>query len=452
MEKNQRIELQITAMSSDGTGIGRHEGMAVFVPLTAVGDTASVKIVKVLKTHAFGRLEKLLEPSRDRISPECAAFEQCGGCAFHHVSYEAELQYKRQRVQDAMERIGGLKVEVLPVLGSEQTETYRNKAEYPVGSDAAGLPVSGFYARRSHRIIPCGGCLIQNRTADAVKDAVLSWMRDNKITAYREETGKGLIRHIFVRTAKNGDAMAVLVINGASLPFADQLIKKITGAAPSVISILYNVNTQNTNVIMGDRTVAIFGPDTLSDTLLGLTFSLSARSFYQVNRDQCEKLYSLALELADVGREDTCLDLYCGAGTITLLLASQAKKAYGVEIVPAAVENAKKNAEQNGIANAEFFCSSADEAAERLQKEGVKVDVLTVDPPRKGLEPALVDTIARIAPKRMVYISCDPATLARDLKLLSERGFAVSGAVHPVDMFPRTGHVETVVLMARVKD
>ncbi|MDP4152155.1 MAG: 23S rRNA (uracil(1939)-C(5))-methyltransferase RlmD [Bacillota bacterium] len=452
INKNQIVELEITGMSHDGTGIGRFNGLAVFVPLSAIGDVIKVKILKVEKNRAFGKIESLISPSKDRIDSICPVFNKCGGCVYHHISYEAELKLKWQRVKDSINRIGGIGIIPDDIIPAENTESYRNKAEYPVSADKNGNIITGFYAPHTHSIISFDRCYIQNPIADSVRKIVQGFMDTYKISAYDEKTGNGLVRHIFVRTGTvSGEVMVMLVINGRALPYSDKLISLLCKEVDGIVSICINVNKKSTNVILGEKFITLYGKDAISDVLCGLKFNISAPAFYQVNHDQCEKLYSKALDFAGVSKNDICVDLFCGIGTITLLLAKYAKYVYGIEIVPEAIEDAKNNARLNNINNVEFICESAENAAFKLKEKGVMPDVLTVDPPRKGLTPPLIDTIVDMKPHRIVYVSCDPATLARDLAVFSEKGYKTV-SVAPVDMFPRTSHVETVVLMSRVKE
>ena len=452
LKKNDIIELNITSMSHDGSGIGRYQGLAVFVPMTAVGDKVNVKILKVQKNMAYGKVMEILEPSKDRIEPKCQVFNRCGGCVYHHITYEAELALKEKRVADTLRRIGGIDIIPNTIMGAVYTERYRNKAEFPVGKNKEGCIISGFYAPRSHNIIDCESCHIQNETADRVKNIVVDFMERHNVSPYNEKSREGIVRHIFVRTgAVSGEVMVVIVINADNLPHADKLTQMLQENIKGLVSLQLNINKENTNVILGNKFVLIYGKDYINDTLCGLQFKISAPAFYQVNHSQCEILYNEAIKMAGLTGSEVCVDLYCGIGTITLILARHSKKVYGVEIVEEAVLNAKENAQINNIKNAEFFCGSADKAAEMLLNNCIRPDVVTVDPPRKGLMPELIDTIVKMSPKRVVYVSCDPATLARDLKIFKEKGYKVEN-VTPVDMFPRTHHVECVVLMQNVKN
>lgn len=447
MKKNDIIELEITGYSSDGNGIGRHNGGVVFVPFSAKGDRLLVKIIKVTTRYLVGRIEEILAPSPDRVSPACSFAGKCGGCAFMHITYEAELEAKKGFVSDALKRLGGLDIEVETILGAEEVSSYRNKACYPVSCENGEIKC-GFYAPRSHRIVSDGNCDIQSDVANRVRGLTVDFMKKHGIKPYDEKTQNGLVRHVFVRS---GDTVCVmLVLTEENLPFADEYVTLLKENIENLQSVVINVNSASTNVITGDKYITIFGDGYMTDTLCGLKFNITAASFYQVNRRQCERLYTAALDMADITENDTVLDLYCGIGTITLLEAKRAKKAIGVEIVPQAIEDAKKNAKINGISNAEFFCGDATQAARRLKDGGIKADVVTVDPPRQGLDADLINTISDISPDRLVYVSCNSATLARDLKLLKEKGYEAKKAI-AVDMFPRTKHCEVVCALQRQK-
>lgn len=457
LEKNQVIPLTVTGITAEGHGVGRapsgedRPGMAVFVPFTAVGDELECRIVKVQKQWAYGRIERLIKPSADRledVSGGCAVFGKCGGCAFRHVTYEAEKRYKQQRVADAFARIGGLDVTVEPIRGDARADEYRNKAQYPVGP-GEHRPMIGFYAPRSHRIVEQHACRLQPPVFTAAVNAVSRWMRQQAVEAYDETTGTGLVRHIYLREGEaSGQVMACLVCTSGKLPASSELVRMLRESVPGLASVIVNINRAATNVILGPEEFILWGEPAIEDTLCGLRFRLSARSFYQVNRRQAEILYALAAEAAALTGTETVLDLYCGTGTIGLSMAREAGQVIGVEIVAPAVEDARRNAQLNGIDNVRFLCGDAAQAAHRLREQGIRPDVVIVDPPRKGCEPALIETMAAMEPERIVYVSCDPATLARDCGRLGERGYAVRRVI-PVDMFPRTAHVECVALLAR---
>ena len=444
LKENQIYTGTVEGYSSEGLGIVRINGAVVFLPQAIRGEEVDVKITKVMKTAAAGQIVKIKKASPERTKPECPYFGKCGGCDFQHMSYTEELWAKRQRVQDALERIGGLEIEVEEILGAKDPMYYRNKSQYPVGADGA----IGFFQARTHKVVPIDRCLIQSEISDRTAKAVGDWMKRYKVSAYDEQTGKGLIRHIYVRVNKKGESLCCVVANGRQLPREPELAAYICAAAPKTVGVVLNTNTMRGNVILGDQYRTIWGEDFLMDTLCGLTFKLSVPSFYQVNRAQAEVLYGKALEFAGLTSEETVLDLYCGTGTITLCLAQKAKKAIGAEIVPPAIRDAWENAKRNGVENVEFFCGDASDIAAKLENEGLRPDVITVDPPRKGLSPEVIASVAAMGPKRVVYVSCDAATLGRDVKIFAELGYETKRAV-AVDMFPGTRHVESVVLLER---
>ena len=444
LKENHIYSGTVEGYSSEGLGIVRLDGAVVFVPQAIRGEEIDLRITKVMKTCAAGEVVQIHKPSPERTKPECPYFGKCGGCDFQHMSYTEELWAKRQRVQDALTRLGGTGLQVEEILGAKDPAHYRNKSQYPVGADGA----IGFFQARTHRVVPIDRCLIQSEASDKTAKAVGDWMKKYKISAYDERTGKGLIRHIYVRVNKKGESLCCVVANGKQVPREPELAAFVRAAAPRTVGVVLNTNTKKGNVILGDKYRTIWGQDFLMDTLCGLRFKLSVPSFYQVNRDQAEVLYGKALEFAGLTGEETVLDLYCGTGTITLCLAKRAKRAIGAEIVPPAIEDAKENAARNGIENAEFFCGDAADIAAKLEAEGLRPDVITVDPPRKGLAPEVIASVAGMGPKRVVYVSCDPATLGRDVKIFDGFGYkAVRAAA--VDMFPGTRHVETVVLLSR---
>ena len=453
MKKNDIFPAEITGMTSEGAGVCRIEGTAVFVPGTAVGDTLQVRIVKTARNYAFGRVEKLLHPGPGRKETDCPVAAPCGGCVYRHIDYATELTYKQQKVEDALRRIGGLQdLPVMPVLGAENPDRYRNKALLPVGRTPDGKAVVGFFARNSHRIVPCASCLLQPLAFDDIAAAFCGFLDTYNVSVYDEATHKGLVRHLYLRYAEvSGEIMVCAVLNGSRLPHEDVFVEAMRAAAPGVAGVLINVNTEKTNVVLGKKCRVLWGKETITDTLCGLQFEISPLSFYQVNRTQAERLYNKAAEYAGLTGEENLLDLYCGAGTIGLSMAGKAKKLIGVEIIPEAIENAKENARRNGVENAEFFAADAAQAAEMLAKRGEKPDVIVVDPPRKGCDEALLHTIAAMGPKRLVYVSCDPATLARDLARLEPLGYKALEAT-PVDLFPRTSHCECVVKLQRIAE
>lgn len=449
-KKNQLYRCVITGMTGEGNGVCKIDGYTVFVPDTAIGDECELRLVKCNNSYAFGRLEKLFIPSPDRIDPECTAFRQCGGCIFQHIQYQAELVYKTELVRDAFSRLGGLDVLIRPIIGSERILGYRNKAQYPVGIDRDGRVISGFYARRSHRIVECEQCSLQPELFAKVQKSILAFLQEKQIPIYQERDGSGLVRHIYLRYGEaTNELMVCIVATEKKLPYTAELIQQLTAEFPVLKSLILNVNRANTNVILGDKCITLWGSDTITDVLCGVKVKLSPLSFYQVNRPQAEQLYQTTIRYAALTGQETLLDLYCGAGTIGLAAASHVRELIGVEIVPAAVENAKENAAANQIQNARFLCADAGKAAKQLAAEGTRPDVIIVDPPRKGLDEAVIDAIVEMSPARLVMVSCNPATAARDAALLAEKGYA-SVEVTPLDLFPRTGHVECVVLMPRV--
>jgi 23S rRNA (uracil1939-C5)-methyltransferase len=448
LKKNDVHSLFIEGYSSDGDGVGHLDGMAVFVKGALKGETVTIALTKVARSCAWARIVKVDIPSPARQEPDCPHYKLCGGCRMRHMTYEEELLCKRQRVDDALHRIGGLELSVSEIHGAKNPERYRNKAVFPVGYDKKNGVQMGFYRERSHEVVDINSCLLQSDQADKAGRIVRKWMHKYKVPAYDETTGNGLVRHVFVRTNRRRESLICIVVNDRRLPFEKELVEALRVGCPKAVGILLNTNTRQTNVILGRDYRLLWGQDFLEDRLCGITFRLSVPSFFQVNRDQAEVLYGLALDYAGLTGEETVLDLYCGTGTISLVMARKAKKVIGAEIVPPAVEDAKENAARNGFDNAEFICADAGQAAQNLAKRGISPDVICVDPPRKGLDLSVIDAIAQMAPQRVVYVSCDPATLARDLKLLGQRGYQAVKA-EAVDMFSRTPHVETVVLMSR---
>lgn len=434
----------VEGYSSEGLGIVRLNGAVVFVPQAVRGETIELRITRVMKTAAVGEIVRILRASPERAVPDCPYYGNCGGCDFRHLSYPEELWAKRQRVQDALKRLGGSDVQVEEIIGAKNPEGYRNKCQYPVGADGA----VGFFRARSHQVVPVKHCLLQPDAANRTANAVGRWMKKYQIPAYDEKTGKGLVRHIYVRVNHQGQSLCCLVVNGKGVPREPELAAMVLDAVPKTLGVLLNFNTVRGNVILGKSFRTLWGQDFLMDELCGLSFKLSAPSFYQVNREQAEILYGKVLEFAELSGDETVLDLYCGAGTITLCMAGQAKCVIGAEIVPSAIRDAQENAERNGIKNAEFILGDASVIAARFSAEGLRPDVITVDPPRKGLSPDVVRAVAEMSPRRVVYVSCDPATLGRDLTRFAEHSYLAQRAV-AVDMFPGTAHVETVVCLGR---
>lgn len=479
--KNDIVTVRIEDIGTEGEGIGKLEGFTLFVKDAVMGDVVEARLVKVKKNYAYARLEKVLTPSPLRVEPVCPYHKQCGGCQIQAMSYEAQLQFKENKVKNNLVRIGGfdqLFIESVmeSVVGMEQPWHYRNKAQFPVGTDKDGRIITGFYAGRTHSIIANTDCALGVEENQPILQKVLAYMQNENISAYDETTGQGLVRHILIRKGfTSGEIMVCLVINGKSLPKEDGLVSTLR-EIPGMTSIWLNYNTKNTNVIMGTEGRVLWGQNTITDVIhrrsleeinsgkdclrydskknapQGITFAISPLSFYQVNPIQTEKLYSLALEYAGLTGEETVWDLYCGIGTISLFMAQCAKAVYGVEIVPQAIEDARKNAERNHIENATFYVGKAEEVLPRLyEEEHIFADVICIDPPRKGCDEACLNTIIKMAPQRIVYVSCDSATLARDLKYLCENGYEIR-KVRAVDQFGQTVHVETVCLLSKLRE
>lgn len=447
INKNDEFELNITGYTSEGGGVGKKDGIAVFVENTAVGDIINCHVIKAKKTYAIGKAVSVKKKSKDRIEPECKAFKSCGGCSFCHINYNAELKLKTDKVKDAFKRIGHLEPEFEDIIPSPEITHYRNKAQYPVRRENGILEI-GFYAKKSHRVIDGGECLLQPEEFTEITEIIRKWINSNNVTVFSENTGFGLIRHIYLRKANaTGEIMVCAVINGEEIPNEKNLIdelSKINGFKTLVL----NINKKNSNTVLGKECKTLYGNGFITDILCGVKVKLSPLSFYQVNRDCAELLYKKAAEYAGLTGNENILDLYCGTGTIGLSMAKNVKSLIGVEIVPEAIEDAKINAELNNIENAEFICGDAEIAAKELQKRGVTPDVVILDPPRKGCSEELLKTVSEIAPKKIVYVSCDPATLARDCERLLHLGYETVKAT-PCDMFPRTAHVETVVLLSQ---
>ncbi len=448
VNKNDDIKLNITGYTSEGGGVGKYDGQAIFVENTAVGDEILCHIIKAKKNYAVGKVSKIIKPSKSRIEPQCTCFKSCGGCSYCHISYEEELRLKEQKVKDAFLHIGGLTPDFEKIISSPNLTRYRNKAQYPVKRENGILNI-GFYAKKSHRVIDGGDCLLQPEEFTVITEILRDFINKNNITVYSEELGKGLIRHLYLRKAfKTGQIMVCIVINGTSLPYCDSLIeelKKVEGFKTLVI----NKNCNNTNVVLGDESEIVFGDGYITDVLCDVKVKISPLSFYQVNRDGAELLYKKAMEYACLTGNENILDLYCGTGTIGLSMANKVNSLIGVEIVPQAIEDAKENALINNIHNSRFICADAANAAIQLKKENIKPEVIILDPPRKGCSEDLLNTVSQISPDRIVYVSCDPATLARDAKRLLPLGYTVQ-KVTPVDMFPRTAHVESVALFKKI--
>ena len=443
--KGQLCRLTIDGYDSGGAGVARLDGQVVFVQGGIRGETCAVRLTHVGRTALWGAVQEVLTPSPARVAPDCPHFPRCGGCQLRHMSYAEELEAKRIKVSDALRRLGGAEIDLPPVLGAARPERYRNKAQFPV----AGGPRIGFYRARSHEVIDVADCLLQSEAAGRLRGAVKDWMTRYAVPAYDERAKTGLVRHVYVRTNRAGRSLCFLLVKGRGVPREAEMVRALRDAEPGLAGVVLGVNQKHNNVILGDSYRTLWGEDALTDTLCGLTFRLSVPSFYQVNPDQTEVLYGKAVELAGLTGAETVLDLYCGIGTIGLAMARRARAVWGAEVVPEAVDDAVANAARNGITNARFLCADAGEAARRLAAEGVRPDVICVDPPRKGLAGDVVDTIADMAPDRVVYVSCDPATLGRDVKRFAGRGYVLRQA-QAVDMFPRTQHVETVVLLSKL--
>ncbi len=445
--KNQIYEALVTDYTAEGQGVAHIEGCAVFLPNAVAGERVRVRIEKAQKTWASGKIVEILEKSPHRVNRECPVAKLCGGCDFWHMDYAEETRLKAERVRTCLNRIGGEQLQTLPILAAPTCYGYRNKAQYPVAVKK-GRAFAGFFRAGTHEVVENSRCRILPPEADRVKDTVIDYVNQYRVPVYDETTHTGLLRHIYVRRGVvSGQVLVCLAVNGEKLPKADALIARLQ-KIPGFTTLVLSVNTKKGNAVLGDRFITLYGPGYIEDTLCGLTFRLSPRSFYQVNHHQAQRLYETAIAQAGITKQDTVLDLYCGVGTITLAMASAAGKVIGVEVIPQAVEDARDNARRNGIENAEFFCGDAGQAALRLEREGVRPDVVVVDPPRKGLNADTIEALSRMSPRRIVYVSCDPATLSRDVALLKERGYQLQTA-QAADLFPRCAHVETVALLSK---
>lgn len=449
VEKNKDYDIEITGMGHEGEGVGKFEGFTIFVPGALLGEAVRIKVVKVSKNYAYGKLLEVLKPSEYRSEPVCSIYKKCGGCQLQHLSYEGQLQFKTQKVKDVVDRIGKIKdVEIHDTLGMKEPYRYRNKVQLPVGYVDNQVNI-GFYAPRSHDIVPMESCHIQDSAADKVMELTKEWIVRHKVEPYNEEQHSGLIRHIMIRRAfKTDEVMVVIVTKHRELPYKEELIDTLVKNIKGIKSIIQNINHKKTNVILGLENITLWGSDTISDYIGEFKFNISPLSFFQVNPVQTEILYGKALEYAGLTGKETVFDAYCGTGTISLFLSKKAKKVYGVEIVPEAIENAVANAKENGVKNAEFIVGESETVIPELINKGIKADVVVVDPPRKGCEKSLLEAIANMKPERIVYVSCDPSTLARDLGILQELGYKTK-EIQPVDMFPQTAHVEVVTLLTR---
>lgn len=452
MEKNQEFTVTIEDMGEDGAGIGKLDGYIWFIKDTVIGDRVRARAMKMKKSYGFARLTEVLEPSPVRVEPRCPAARPCGGCQLQFMKYGEQLAFKERKIKNNLMRIGGFREEeisMLPIMGMEYPWRYRNKAQFPFGLNKNGEIITGFYAGRTHNIIENEDCLLGVEENKEILGIIRGFMRRNRIKPYDEKTHRGLVRHALIRKGfKSGEIMVCLVINGKSLPHGERLVEELV-QIPGMTSISYSVNEEKTNVIMGKEIVNLYGPGYIADSIADVTYQISPLSFYQVNPVQTEKLYGTALEYAGLTGEETVWDLYCGIGTISLFLAQKARKVYGVEIVPQAIDDARRNVKLNGMENVEFFVGKAEEVLpEQYEKNHIYADVIVVDPPRKGCDQMCLDTILRMQPKRVVYVSCDSATLARDLRYLADGGYVVE-KVRGCDMFPMSGHIETVCLLTR---
>ncbi len=445
--KNQLYEALVTDYTADGQGVAHVEGCAVFLPNAIAGEKYRIRIEKAAKTWAAGKIVEILEKSSHRVDRACPISASCGGCDFWHMDYEEEIRLKADRVRQALNRIGGEDLQEMPILSAPTCCGYRNKAQYPVASKK-GRVYAGFYRAGTHSVVENERCRILPEESDRVRKIVIDYVNHYRITAYEEETHKGLLRHIYVRRgAVSGQVLVCLVINGSKLPHTEDIINRLQ-AVPGFTSLVLSVNTKRGNTVLGDEEIVLYGPGYIEDTLCGLNFRLSARSFYQINHHQAQRLYDAAIAQAEITKNDLVLDLYCGVGTITLAMAKAAGRVIGVEVVEQAVADARENAHRNGIENAEFFCGDAGKAALELEAKGIRPDVVVVDPPRKGLNADTMEALHRMSPRRIVYVSCDPATLARDVALLKERGYQLKNA-QAADLFPRCAHVESIVCLTR---
>ena len=445
--KNEIYEAVVTDYTAEGQGVAHIEGCAVFIPNAIAGEKYAVRIEKAAKNWAAGKIVEILEKSPHRINRECPVAKLCGGCDFWHMDYDEESRLKGERVRQCLNRIGGEDLQEMPILAAPTCYGYRNKAQYPVSSKK-GRVYAGFFKAGTHQVVENDRCLILPEESDRVRKIVVDYVNHYRISAYDEETHKGLLRHIYVRRgAVSGQILVCLVINGRKLPHMEALIERLK-TVPGFTSLVLSVNTKPGNTILGDEFITLFGPGYIEDTLCGLNFRLSARSFYQINHHQAQRLYEAAISQAEITQNDLVLDLYCGVGTITLAMAKAAGKVIGVEVVEQAVADAKENAKRNGIENAEFFCGDAGKAALELEEKGMKPDVIVVDPPRKGLNADTIEALSKMSPRRIVYVSCDPATLARDVALLKDRGYALKNA-QAADLFPRCSHVESIVCLTK---
>ena len=447
LEKNKTYEAVVTDYTAEGQGVARVEGCAVFLPNAIAGEKYVIRIEKVGKTWAAGKIVEILEKSPHRVQRECPISASCGGCDFWQMDYEEETRLKAERVRSSLNRIGGENLTEMPILSAPTCKGYRNKAQYPVASQK-GRVYAGFFKAGTHQVVENDRCLILPDETEQVRQIVIDYVNRYRVTAYDETAHKGLLRHIYVRRgAVSGQVLVCLAVNGRKIPHPEDLISRLQ-AVEGFTTLVLSVNTKDTNTVLGDEEIVLYGPGYIEDTLCGLNFRLSARSFYQINHHQAQRLYEAAISQAEITKNDLVLDLYCGVGTITLCMAKAAGKVIGVEVVEQAVIDAKANAKRNGIENAEFFCGDAGKAALKLEQEGIKPDVVVVDPPRKGLNADTIEALHRMSPRRIVYVSCDPATLARDVALLKNHGYVLKNA-QAADLFPRCSHVESIVTLIK---
>lgn len=449
MNKNEIYRAEITSLSNEGAGVCRIEGKVIFVPFTAVGDVCDIKILKAKDSYAYGKIENIITPSKGRIESDCPVFGRCGGCCFRHIDYESELAAKEGFIKDAFTRIGKLSPEFLPIVKNENTFRYRNKAQYPLGKDKEGQAVCGFYAPNSHRIVACEDCILQPVVFSEIVAFVMSFIRENKLSVYNESEHKGVLKHICLRKGHYSGEICTVIVAKRKIPELQRLSRELMARFPDIKGVVLNINREDTNVIFGEEEIVLAGVSEITDTMCGNTIKISPKSFYQVNTPMAERLYGIAKEFAEPEGK-VLADIYCGIGTIGLSMAKSAKRIVGVEIVKSAVENAKENALINGFDNAEYYCADADSTADILRKIGVKPDVIILDPARKGCEKKVLEDLAELGANRIVMISCNPATAARDCGILEELGYYCE-KVRGVDLFSGTAHVECVCLLARDK-
>lgn len=450
MKKNDKLILDITDITNEGMGVGHADGMAVFVPFTAVGDQIEALVVKVKSSYAYGKCINIIKSSENRAEPFCAAFKKCGGCQLMHMTYSSQLETKKKFIYDALTRLGGQDKNLqIDMIGATDITGYRNKMVYPIGEDKDGKTVCGFYAQRSHSIVPLKSCTLGMGDDSVIISTVLEYMKKYKVKPYNEEKHKGSVRRIFIRRGRySGETMVVISANSKTLPKEDELAASLKESDNTITSVILNINEKRTNLVLGDSNRVLFGKPFITDTLCGNDYEISPHSFFQVNPVQTENLYNKAIEYAEISDTDTVFDIYCGIGTISLTAAKSAKKVIGVEIVEEAIKNAKQNTVANGVSNAEFYAGSAEEIVPKLVKSGEKPDIVILDPPRKGSDNITLSTIISAKPKRIVYVSCNPATLARDIKILNQGGYTLE-KVMGVDMFANSVHVESVALLSK---